>query len=549
MKSYDIKKESCINLKNVIFDSLMENKSLFISIFILTSAYWLENVIFPKKFSKFTSDIPKFIENINFRNVFLLIFPYIIAEILFYINNIIVSHSLPDFELTYIKKITEQAIESIKTSKTSINVNEFVMNLKKLFETRSTYQLFVSYILPTILVGLGLIYYFFKADIKIGFASIIVMLIFLYITYHYESKTIITSYENENAINDFYEEIQDVMTNVDTIIISNEQQQEINNINMKKDIVYKTYKNTEIEASETTFKLHIINIIVLILFCGTAVKLYIDKKIDSSLLIAICIIALLFMQFYDSTVVKLKNSINNLGKYTDVEEYLKTFTLMAEQHNKKISINKGRIVFENINIRYNNKIVLKNFNYNIPPNSKVGLIGPIGSGKTSLLKALAGLTNYSGNIYIDGSNINNYDYDSFIKYVSYIPQHPKMFNKTIYYNLNYGSNYTQQEIMKFLKSINFHKFILKFQDGLNTNVGKEGSKLSGGQKQIIALLRALLQNKQIILLDEPTSSLDGTIKKLVINLLKNIKDKTLLIISHDDALKKLFDFEIDFSTK
>jgi ABC-type bacteriocin/lantibiotic exporter with double-glycine peptidase domain len=108
-------------------------------------------------------------------------------------------------------------------------------------------------------------------------------------------------------------------------------------------------------------------------------------------------------------------------------------------------------------------------------------------------------------------------------------------------NISYGTKYTEKETLDLLKKFGIDNFFNKFEKGIYTNVGKEGSKLSGGQKQIMALIRAIIHQKKIILLDEPTSSLDTETKKIFIDLIQTIKDKTIVVVTHDKTIYDLFD--------
>jgi ABC-type bacteriocin/lantibiotic exporter with double-glycine peptidase domain len=247
------------------------------------------------------------------------------------------------------------------------------------------------------------------------------------------------------------------------------------------------------------------------------------------------------MQYYDSTIDHLKRTVPQIGKFYELEEYFKKFKILKNKNINKININNNKIIFKNVTVKYDKNIILDNISLEIKENSKTGIMGQIGKGKTTILKIIAGLVNYIGLVEIDNKNLKNYEYDSIIKYVGYASQHAKLFNKDIYYNLTYGTNKSEKDIWKILKQLNLDKFYNNFPNKLKTLVGKDGSKLSGGQRQIILITRILIQNKKIILLDEPTSSLDSNIKKLMIDLLKNIKNKTLIIVTHDNDLIELFD--------
>ena len=529
-----------IDIKKIMFGTILDNTNIIFSAITLLLAYWLQDVIFPNTFSKFTSDVPGFIKTVNFKNVMKIIYPFVIAELLFYINNIIIAHKIPNIELAVVKKITDQVLESVKTTKKQINTNELIMNLKKVIETRSVYHLVVSNILPFILISIGFVYSFTKANVKMGIASLVIISVFLLITMYFQQRSIQAACDNEDAINMFYDNIQDIMINSDTVITSNTKNKEMKNLSNDGEIVKNKYVKSEVKAAENTFGLHIFGMFITLLLDAIAIKMYTKGSIQIDSLISICLISITFMKYYNSAMSKFRNSIGFVGKFYEIEKYFGEFAI-NEAKDKNLIISNGDIQFKNIGLKYGDKVILNNFNYSVKGRTKVGIIGSIGTGKTSLMKMISGLIEYDGNILIDGQDLNMCNYDSVLNNIVYIPQHPKMFNKTIFYNISYGTNYTEYDVNEFLKKINFYDFFQKFEGGLQSKVGKEGTKLSGGQKQIIAIIRSLLQNKSIILLDEPTSSLDPDTKKSVINLLKSISGKTLLVVTHDKELLDLFD--------
>lgn len=538
--------ERQINLKSIIYNSFIENQQIFLSIISLCVAYWLQDVMFPNAFAKFTSNVPDFIKNLSMSNVFGIIFPYLVAELLFYINNIIVSQAIPSIELSIVKSITKETLESLKTSKESFNVNEYIMNLKKVIESKALYYLIVSYIIPTALVGIGMLYGLMKAELKFGLIALLVLGLFFYITITFENETIKSSYANEEEINLFYDNIQDIISNYDTVITSGETINEINKLeNSKNNVKYK-YVESELVSTSSTFKLHIASLLTTIILNAMSFKLYIDNKIKKDSLVSTAIMSILFMQYYNSTIVKFKNTSSYVGKFYEINDYFGKFKIIENKKLNNFEMKEGQIEFVNLKLKYKKSTIINNFNNKIKPNSITGIVGKVGTGKTSLLKILAGLLNYEGTIYIDNQDIKKYEYDQLMNYIAYIPQHPKMFNNTIKYNLTYGINVSDKELKNFLNQINFMNFFNNFENGLSTHVGKEGAKLSGGQKQIISLIRAILKNKKIFLLDEPTSSLDPEIKISVINLINNLKNKTVLIVSHDPDIFKLFENIVKF---
>ena len=135
----------------------------------------------------------------------------------------------------------------------------------------------------------------------------------------------------------------------------------------------------------------------------------------------------------------------------------------------------------------------------------------------------------------------------------YIPQHPQLFNRTLWENITYGltpeeiKKIREEDIYKILDDLGMDDLSSKFKEKMHKNVGKGGSHLSGGQKQVIWLLRCIYKNAEILIVDEPTNGLDPESKIRIINLLKFLKNKkTLLVITHDKDVLPVGDRVIEF---
>jgi ABC-type multidrug transport system fused ATPase/permease subunit len=530
-----------INLQEILLQSVKKSNGVIPSIIILSVAYWIQDVVFFSSFSKFTSNVPKFIENISVESVGILISPYIISELLFFINNIIVSYTIPQIELEVVENLITKTLESIKTAKTNINTNEYVMNLKKIIESKSVYYLIVTNIIPTILIAFGIIYYFLISNIKFGIVVIAILIIFTLITLNIFNESIKASYNNENAINTMYDNIQEIISSADLVVTSNSINKEVSNINNDKNLVYDTYLTSEKISSEAQLKLRLVSLCVIILLDALAIYLYYKHILSIESTITICTMSIIFLKYYNSMIGRFKGSIGYIGKFYEINDYFSHFKIHDNLSDQNFIIKNGNIVFKNIYVKINNKEILKNFNFNVKENTKIGIIGDIGKGKTTILKILSGLLNYDGIIEVDGQDIKKYKYESVMNNIVYISQNPKIFNKNIYYNLCYGVEKSESEIIEYLKKLDFLDFYKVFPEGIYTKTGKDGSKLSGGQKQLISILRALIQNKKIMLIDEPTNSLDIQSKNVIINLINNIKNKTILIVTHDENMFHLFD--------
>ncbi len=215
-----------------------------------------------------------------------------------------------------------------------------------------------------------------------------------------------------------------------------------------------------------------------------------------------------------------------------------------DSHLPNINVRSGEILLENITFKYTNKYIFNNFNLHIKPKEKIAIVGHSGSGKSTLVKLL--MKQYkieNGSIKIDNQNINEFNSESISENITYVNQDVYLFNRTIRENITYiKPESSEAELMDACKKAGCLEFILLKEKGFETLVGERGVQLSGGEKQRIALARAFLLNKPILILDEPTSALDATSESIIQESIKElIKDKTVIIIAHRLATIKNMD--------
>jgi ABC-type multidrug transport system fused ATPase/permease subunit len=188
------------------------------------------------------------------------------------------------------------------------------------------------------------------------------------------------------------------------------------------------------------------------------------------------------------------------------------------------------------------KKILKDITFHVEKGETVVILGNIGSGKSTILKLLLKFVEPEmGVIYINGKPYHEMTMKEIKKHVGFVPQHPLLFDRSVLDNILYGSEGVKREdVTKFLKEQDIEKEFVNLKEGIDSRVGKNGSRLSGGQRQIVLCLRAFFQDHDIIIMDEPTASLDQASKetlKRVINV--TMKDKTVIIVTHDNDLLKI----------
>jgi ABC-type multidrug transport system fused ATPase/permease subunit len=194
------------------------------------------------------------------------------------------------------------------------------------------------------------------------------------------------------------------------------------------------------------------------------------------------------------------------------------------------------LYLKNINFSYPNKVkVLNDINIEIPKNKTIALVGKSGSGKTTIADIILGLHKpSSGSFSIDDSNIDDINIDSFREKIGYVSQEPYLFNASIRENMKWSAPLcSDKDIWNALKVANIDTFVKTLETGLDTNMGDRGNKISGGQRQRLALARAILRKPILLVLDEATSSLDNESEKLIQKSIAEVsKTSTTVIIAH-----------------
>jgi ATP-binding cassette, subfamily B, bacterial MsbA len=227
---------------------------------------------------------------------------------------------------------------------------------------------------------------------------------------------------------------------------------------------------------------------------------------------------------------------NGLAAAQRVFEVLETENTITNKENAILKNTfDDKIEIKNINFKYEDENVLKNFSIDVPKGKTVALVGQSGSGKSTIANLLTRFYDVQeGTISIDGINIKDLDLQSLRGLMGLVTQDSILFNDTIKNNILLGKeNATNEEVIEALKIANAYEFVKDLPLGIETNIGDAGNKLSGGQKQRLSIARAVLKNPPIMILDEATSALDTESEKFVQIALENMmQNRTSIVIAH-----------------
>ena len=203
---------------------------------------------------------------------------------------------------------------------------------------------------------------------------------------------------------------------------------------------------------------------------------------------------------------------------------------------KPLVVNKGEVKFENVSFDYDpDRQILKHVSFEVPAGKMVAIVGPSGAGKSTISRILFRFYDIAaGRVLIDGQNIKNVTQASLRAAIGMVPQDTVLFNDTIEYNIRYGKpDATASEVREAARLAQIHDFIVTLPQGYDSLVGERGLKLSGGEKQRVAIARTILKSPPILMLDEATSALDSHTEKDIQDALERVaRDRTSLVIAH-----------------
>ena len=238
----------------------------------------------------------------------------------------------------------------------------------------------------------------------------------------------------------------------------------------------------------------------------------------------------------------------DLGKATtkfmestaDMKEVIDIFEIVPDildpENPEALKTKEGEIEFKNVSFVYDSgQKVFTDFSLKIKPGERIGLVGHSGAGKSTITKLLLRFVDVSsGEILIDGQDIRLVLQEDLRQVISYVPQEPVLFHRSVKENISYSRRDASDEmVIESAKKAHAHEFILKLKQGYDTLVGERGVKLSGGERQRVAIARAMLKDSPILILDEATSSLDSISESLIQDAFNELmKGKTTIVIAH-----------------
>ena len=459
---------------------------------------------------------------------------YLIPKLNEYIINYIFKHLLLKYE---------DSIKDIEIGKVITKISTIPQNFKEFLIN------FFVYIFPRALAILLINLYFFYLNWKLGLLSLILVIIYFYVNIYYFDSCSLSANEKHTLLEHQNQYMQDKLSNSYSIYSSGNLNKEIYNYELKTKIYTDKFKDNLNCIFKSSFISNILMNIIFIALNVLGTYLYLTKKISFTNLIAVFITIIYYTPCIVAINTTMPTFIQTYGSLKTADSFLEelyNINIIKKKEFKKplLEIKDGSIIINNLTFGYKkDEYIFKNFFLTIKSNERVAILGASGNGKSSLTKLIMGYYKLPDNIIlIDKININDYNLSNLREQISYVNQNTKLFNMSLLENIQYGNNLSRDQIVKILTDINIDNIFKNLKDGLDTNVGIEGNNLSGGQRQVVHILRSVFKNNKIVILDEPTSAIDKDNKENIINAIYKLTvNKTLILITHDSDILKIID--------
>ena len=443
-------------------------------------------------------------------------------------------NAIRDVALTLFKHLHSLSLQFHLTRQTG-GLSRFIDRGTKGIEFLLRYVLFnvVPTFIEIILVTLIL---FFLYGYLYAIITFITIVVYVVLTFSITQWRIQFRRDMNSADNAISTKMVDSLLNFETVKYFNNEKHEFNRLD-------ESLEKYEFAANKSRYSLSVLNVAqTLVIMTGITIMLVMTTFGIKSNVISVGGFVVI-----NAYMLQLYQPLNFLGTvYREIRQALidmeNMFNLLDEKSNITndgdviLAQDKSEIEFKNVKFGYDKKrVILKGVSFKVPNGKKVAIVGPTGAGKSTISRLLFRFYDpIEGDITINNENLRSVNQESLRQKIGVVPQDTVLFNDTIFYNIAYGNPLAlKEDIYNAAKVAGIHNFIESIPDKYNTLVGERGLKLSGGEKQRVAIARTILKNPSIFFFDEATSALDSSTEKEIQENLKKIsKGKTTLVIAH-----------------
>jgi ABC-type multidrug transport system fused ATPase/permease subunit len=551
-----------------ISEFIKDNKIwLIITILVTLICNPIEMIVLSDLFTKFTTAIHDLAYNESITTLWKMTAIYIFIDVAYMLGNYFDKIYYPKLEKFIRFKLIDVIFKHNEENYDKEDISNHIIKTLKIPNTATSFtSIFVYWILTFILTTIMIIGYICYVNLGIGLLTLAIFTVFFVFYYFMLIKTKVTSSEREHEENELFLYIDDVLSNSLSVITSKKIDDEKSYLNSKHNVYDDTHGNHLWRNSKGSFLLSMFGSALLVIFVYVLLMLYKKKKINSSDTIKLIIIILFFVKYVKTTSQQSMMVITEYGKLCENEANLRKLIVKKGGHGENRPAHSmeedipitGNIEFRNVSFQYPvhtdvtqqlpplSSKILDNVSFKIKSRDRVAIIGTNGSGKSTIIKLMCGFFKPTeGQILFDGVDIQEIGRPHIRSNISLVSQKVVLFNRSILDNICYGTNIPKEEVIKTLDRLKIMDVFKKLPQGLDTMAGSRGEKLSGGQRQIVYILRSYLSNKPITIMDEPTAAVDAFHKNYVLQMIHEMSKKTtLIVVTHDPTIVATFSKKI-----
>lgn len=536
-----------MHIWRLYWDFFKQNKSaLLANILLIFFNYPFEIILLSYLTSQIFINLNNIDQNWNTVLIYIAIFIacYIVLEFSITLKDYNDSKTIPKLESFVREKIIRTVFQKNEINCYNINLGELIQRLLKIAPSMTdVYDRFNKYLVPLFLTIIVVVGYLFFVNLKLGLIALIAFSIYIWVFFSFSQNQFNLSKKREKQEGQLYNDIEDTLGNIFTVFSLNQLKHETDRLNSQSDQFNKIFEKELNHSARIKFVGSFMNILLFIVLIGSTLYYFRQGEIDQVTTMTLITMTIFLVKHIRGLIRRTSEGLIFIGNLKESEEYLNQLNQQTVKDGKLTTFwSNGEIKFSDVYFKYHGsrEDSLHNVRFSLKPKENLIIIGDTGSGKSTLLKLLTGFYQpYKGSVTIDSIKLTDIKKQCLRKHITYLSQNNRLFDRPIIDNIIYGTKYNRASAMKIIDKLDIvrilpHKNLLQM-------AGKHGDNLSGGQKQIVQLLRSYLLDSKIILLDEPTSAIDPQHKKYVIQLIHELmKHKQVIMVTHDWSLLSMF---------
>lgn len=536
-----------MTLTKLISEFITQEKFLFIVYGLLLLATPLKDILFPKLIGNLYSSVQNNSPTSEMKTIIIgIIIIVVILQILNIVSDYIELKMHPAIYKFVREKIMDHLFRIKETNYSDVEIGGIISKIVKLPSIIHFHiENIRSYIIPYAVTILCILVYVFYLDFKLAVPLLLMIGIFISTLYYSINTCSPIAYKRDETFSLMMSNTDDILRNMITIMSFNKKEEEKEQLN-ETHTLYATHTMDTLKCTLYSKYIIIPCALAYVLFvCYYSYTSMKTKKMTSATFVTVLIMTFIVLKVLLSTMDKWKDIILRNGIIQNSLRSFEECHTAREPYTKPVA-NRTTLRFQDVGFSYiandTQRPVFNDFTLDINMKETTLIVGEIGSGKSTIISLLLKYqTPQRGEIFLEGMPYSSIPTEELRQRIIYIPQTPILLNRTVYDNIVYGipANISKEKVEALIHDTKLSRFLSNLPKGLDTPVGVHGNHLSGGQRQIVWILKAILINPEIIIMDEPTAAVDDETKSIIHYLLKNIvRGKTVLMITHDPYLLK-----------